>query len=95
MGIDQLCAGGDVVVVGITGVDARTPLDDDLVTALRKLVYGGGEQADAMLLYFDFLGDTYDHGWENFAEINGISEGRILDRIDMILKKKNCNAPVW
>ncbi len=62
VGVDQLRAGGGVVVVGITGVRARAALDEDLVAVLDELVNAGREQPDAMLLRFDFLGDADDHG---------------------------------
>ena len=61
MGVDQLRARRGVIVVGVTGIDARAPLDDDLMAVLDELIHGGRQQPDAVLLRFDFLGDADDH----------------------------------
>ena len=73
VGIDELGARGGVIVVRVAGIDARAALNDDVVAVLDELVDAGRQQADAMLLRFDFLGYADGHG-RNFDGINGITE---------------------
>ena len=60
--VHEFRAGLLVVAVRVAGGDACAALDNHLVAALDKLIGGGREQRDTILLVFDFLGNAYDHG---------------------------------
>ena len=52
---------GDVRLVGESGADTRSLLDDHLVAALDELERSGGRQRDAVLALLDLLGDSDPH----------------------------------
>jgi len=71
--VQEFRAGLFVVAVRVAGADACTALDNHLVPALDKLIGGGREQRDTILLVFDFFGNAYDHGarWTRVGGMNG------------------------
>jgi hypothetical protein len=59
---DNFRAGLKIVVVAEADACSRLRLHDDLVAVLDELIGGRWEERHAMLLSFDFLGDSDDHG---------------------------------
>ena len=59
---DNFRAGLKIVVVEEANSGSRLGLHDDLVAVLNELIGGRREERHAMLLGFDFLRDSDDHG---------------------------------
>ena len=61
---DDLRTGFDVFLIRITGADAGIFLHENGVAMANQCLRGGREQTDALLLFFDFLGNADGHGRE-------------------------------
>src|SRR5438132_13178603 len=61
---DDLRTGLDVFLISITGADAAVFLDENDMAMANQCLRGGREQTNALLLFFNFLGNADGHGSE-------------------------------
>ena len=59
--VDDACAHGAVIIVGLADPQSGTGLDDDIMSAHDVFARCLGRQADAVFVVLDFLGDADKH----------------------------------
>ena len=60
-GIDDFCAGGDVIIVAATDTGTSIGFDDDVMPVGRGFTHGTRGQADAIFMVFDFFRNANQH----------------------------------